>query len=61
MYSFIVYVSSICLLVANVGGFLTGRRVVKTLSVSNGGEFGQWGPPHYCADGAYATGYNMKV
>lgn len=37
------------------------RKVVKVLTVNNGGKWGDWHGPHFCADGTYAVGYNMKV
>ena len=37
------------------------RKVVKVLTVDNGGQWGDWHGPHFCADGTYAVGYNMKV
>ena len=37
------------------------RKVVKVLNVDNGGRWGDWHGPHFCADGTYAVGYNMKV
>ena len=37
------------------------RKVVKVLSVDNGGRWGEWHGPHFCAEGTYAVGYEMKV
>ena len=37
------------------------RKVVKVLTVDNGGRWGDWHGPHFCAAGTYAVGYNMKV
>ncbi|XP_071162934.1 vitelline membrane outer layer protein 1-like isoform X1 [Mytilus edulis] len=37
------------------------RQHIKTIGVSNGGWWGDWHPPHFCADGFFATGYNMKI
>ena len=48
-----------------INGFLVvhdaPRKVVKVLTVDNGGRWGDWHGPHFCADGTYAVGYNMKV
>ena len=37
------------------------RKVTKILSISNGGPYGDWEAPHFCADGSYAVGFDMKV
>lgn len=37
------------------------RNVTRTLRVSNGGDFGEWGDPDFCAEGSFAVGYDMKV
>ena len=37
------------------------RKVVKILTVDNGGGWGDWHAPRFCATGTYVTGYNMKV
>lgn len=37
------------------------RKVVKILTVNNGGGWGSWHGPQFCADGTYAVGYNMKA
>ncbi|KAK3576978.1 hypothetical protein CHS0354_005981 [Potamilus streckersoni] len=37
------------------------RNVVKILTVANGGQWGDWHGPHFCADGSFAVGYNMKI
>lgn len=37
------------------------RKVVKILTANNGGGWGSWHGPQFCADGTYAVGYNMKV
>jgi len=48
-----------------VNGFLlvhnVPRNVTRTLRVSNGGDYGEWGQPHFCAEGSYAVAYDMKV
>ncbi|XP_045168851.2 vitelline membrane outer layer protein 1-like [Mercenaria mercenaria] len=35
--------------------------VNKTLTVTNGGRWGDWGPVQYCPKGSYAIGYDMKI
>ncbi|KAH3697635.1 vitelline membrane outer layer protein 1-like [Dreissena polymorpha] len=37
------------------------RKVVATLHASNGGGFGSWAEPQYCARSTYAVGYKIKV
>ncbi|KAL3881965.1 hypothetical protein ACJMK2_028347 [Sinanodonta woodiana] len=37
------------------------RNIVKRLFTDNGGMWGDWHPPQFCAEGAYATGYTMKI
>ncbi|KAK3606746.1 hypothetical protein CHS0354_036543 [Potamilus streckersoni] len=37
------------------------RKIVKVLLADNGGSWGEWHPPRFCAEGAYATGYTMKI
>ena len=37
------------------------RKVVKILTVDNGGPWGTWHAPVFCAADSFATGYNMKV
>lgn len=37
------------------------RNVTRTLRVSNGGDFGEWGEADFCAEGSFAVGYDMKV
>ncbi|XP_076099033.1 vitelline membrane outer layer protein 1-like [Mytilus galloprovincialis] len=37
------------------------RKVIQILQVDNGGDWGDWNPPQYCAEGHYAIGYNMKM
>lgn len=48
-----------------VNGFLlthdVPRNVTKILTTGNGGQWGDWRPPHYCGTGAFAVGFNMKV
>lgn len=36
-------------------------RVIKVLSVTNGGRWGTWGEPSFCPPESYAAGYDMKV
>ena len=38
-----------------------GPRVTKTLKVTNGGPFGNWGPRKLCPTGSLATAYRLKV
>ncbi|KAK3596433.1 hypothetical protein CHS0354_033396 [Potamilus streckersoni] len=37
------------------------RNVVRILSVDNGGQWGDWHEPDFCADGTFASGYKMKI
>ena len=37
------------------------RKVVKILTVNNGGPWGTWHAPVFCAADSFASGYNMKV
>ena len=37
------------------------RKVESILTVTNGGPYGDWHDPHFCAEGTYAVGYNMRV
>ncbi|NXY65515.1 VMO1 protein, partial [Callaeas wilsoni] len=32
-----------------------------TLSVENGGHWGQWGDPEFCPGRSFASGFQMKV
>ncbi|XP_042312968.1 vitelline membrane outer layer protein 1-like [Sceloporus undulatus] len=36
------------------------RKAVSTISVRNGGRWGQWGPKHFCPKG-YAIAFSLKV
>ncbi|NXV05944.1 VMO1 protein, partial [Cettia cetti] len=33
----------------------------STLSVENGGQWGQWGDPEFCPGRAFASGFQLKV
>ena len=44
-----------------LSGQKTGREYVKTLRVTNGAPFGQWGFKDFCRIGSYAIGYELKV
>ncbi|XP_052068553.1 vitelline membrane outer layer protein 1 homolog [Mytilus californianus] len=38
------------------------QRILKeVLSVANGGTWGPWSGPEFCAEGYYATGYSLKI
>lgn len=37
------------------------RRVVKQLSVTNGGPYGTWKTEEFCPVGYFAVGFNVKV
>ncbi|KAL3837147.1 hypothetical protein ACJMK2_022525 [Sinanodonta woodiana] len=37
------------------------RNVVRNLIVNNGGKWGDWHDPDFCAEGSFAVGYNMKI
>lgn len=37
------------------------RSVVRTLSVSNGGRWGEWQEPSFCPNGQFASGYRLKI
>ena len=64
MLNFLAAFELVCLL-STVDSFLVvhkaPRNVTKILSVDNGGRFGTWQTPHFCAEGAYAVGFDLKV
>ncbi|XP_045187604.1 vitelline membrane outer layer protein 1-like [Mercenaria mercenaria] len=53
------------LIVTDTGAFLISPfdhgRVVQTLTVNNGGKWGDWGSAVFCPPGSYAAGYDMKI
>ncbi|XP_071166121.1 vitelline membrane outer layer protein 1-like [Mytilus edulis] len=58
------YFVAVLLLCLNEGFLIdhdAPRKVVKVLTAGNGGHWGEWHPPHYCAEGAYAVGFNLKI
>lgn len=58
------YLSLLTILSISRGFLITHdspRNVVKIITTGNGGQWGEWHPPHYCGEGSYAVGFNMKV
>ncbi|XP_074023948.1 vitelline membrane outer layer protein 1 homolog [Numenius arquata] len=53
-------VALVALVVAPVWGW-DKSVTVTTLSVDNGGPWGDWGDPEFCPKGSYATGFQLKV
>ncbi|XP_043922142.1 vitelline membrane outer layer protein 1-like [Protopterus annectens] len=42
-------------------GLFTGRKYTSILTVTNGGEWGNWTWIDMCPEGSYATGFSLKV
>lgn len=45
----------------NVSAKAAQRIVTRVLWVTNGGQWGTWSSPEFCADGYYASGFSLKV
>ncbi|WAQ93843.1 VMO1-like protein [Mya arenaria] len=61
----ITFVVTLCFLARDTFAFVlvhqAPRNVTKVLTVDNGGQWGTWRDPHFCAEGAFAVGYDMKI
>ncbi|KAL3881708.1 hypothetical protein ACJMK2_028109 [Sinanodonta woodiana] len=58
----LIYILSLTITIRSLSLLqIVPRNVVRTLTVDNGAQWGDWHFPDFCAEGSFAVGYNQKI